>query len=432
MAPRKTLKPLSDVQPDPTEAEPAPVRTRAKKAAVAAAPAAVKAVKAPRAAKAPKPAKDQALAVPTGEPAEALAAAPEPAPAKAKATAKPGPKKAAKPTAKVTREATAEPTPSAVVEPRPAARPRKARAAAGKVEAEPVATSPAEREPASVPAERATAASGLLTDLAQAVLQAIQDGRPVELIFADAESNPPRTFEPRQLIFDTFAKGWYVWGWDRRYNAERHHLLSLLAQVNAVEGMGRAAQGPYKDGTPANQIGGWLGGEAIRVKAVLLKQWIFAVRQAPAPFPDFRIEDLEEGKAQVSFTATDLRAITRWIMQFGDGVQVLEPQRLLDRVKQVGLAWGGKPAAAAAPAAKGQPRSERSERSERPERAERPERPEREHREHRAEHRAESRPEPAERKHPEPRHTREPRENRDFDAPKPSKAGKIEIRIDRL
>jgi predicted DNA-binding transcriptional regulator YafY len=435
MAPRKTLKPLSDVQPDPTEAEPAPVRTRAKKAAVAAAPAAVKAVKAPRAAKAPKPAKDQALAVPTGEPAEALAAAPEPAPAKAKATAKPGPKKAAKPTAKVTREATAEPTPSAVVEPRPAARPRKARAAAGKVEAEPVATSPAEREPASVPAERATAASGLLTDLAQAVLQAIQDGRPVELIFADAESNPPRTFEPRQLIFDTFAKGWYVWGWDRRYNAERHHLLSLLAQVNAVEGMGRAAQGPYKDGTPANQIGGWLGGEAIRVKAVLLKQWIFAVRQAPAPFPDFRIEDLEEGKAQVSFTATDLRAITRWIMQFGDGVQVLEPQRLLDRVKQVGLAWGGKPGAAAAPAAKGQPRSERAERperSERPERPERAERPEREHREHRSEHRAESRPEPAERKQAEPRHTREPRENRAFESPKPNKAGKIEIRIDRL
>jgi predicted DNA-binding transcriptional regulator YafY len=412
MAPRKTLKPLSDVQPDPTEAEPAPVRTRAKKAAVAAAPAAVKAVKAvkaPKAAKAPKRAKDQALAVPAGEPAEVLAAAPEPAPAKAKATAKPGPKKAAKPTAKVAREATAEPTPSAVVEPKAAARPRKARAAAGKVEAEPVAAAPAEREPASVPAERATAASGLLTDLAQAVLQAIHDGRPVELIFADAESNPPRTFEPRQLIFDTFAKGWYVWGWDRRYNAERHHLLSLLAQVNAVEGMGRAAQGPYKDGTPANQIGGWLGGEAIRVKAVLLKQWIFAVRQAPAPFPDFRIEDLEEGKAQVSFTATDLRAITRWIMQFGDGVQVLEPQRLLDRVKQVGLAWGGKPGAVAAPAPKGQPRSERAERPERPERAERPER-----------------------EHREPRHTREPRENREFDSPKPNKAGKIEIRIDRL
>ena len=56
----------------------------------------------------------------------------------------------------------------------------------------------------------------------------------------------------------------------------------------------------------------------------------------------------------------------------------------------------------------------------------------REHREHRSEHRAESRPEPTERKHAEPRHAREPRENREFESPKPNKAGKIEIRIDRL
>jgi len=237
--------------------------------------------------------------------------------------------------------------------------------------------------------------------------------------FRTCENNPPRTFEPRQLVFDTFAKGWYVWGWDRRYNAERHHLLSLIAQVNPVEGMGRAAQGPYKEGTPANLIGGWLGGEAIHVRAILLKQWIFAVRQAPAPFPEFAIEDLEEGKAQVSFTATDLRAITRWIMQFGDGIQVTEPQRLLDRIKQVGLAWGGKPAPAApapAPAPK-QPRPEHRS----------------EHKEHR-EHRSEAKPEAQERKAPDqPKRVREVKEYREpHETPKPSKAGRIEIRIDRL
>jgi hypothetical protein len=191
--------------------------------------------------------------------------------------------------------------------------------------------------------------------------------------------------------------------------------------------MGRAAQGPYKEGTPANLIGGWLGGEAIHVKAVLLKQWIFAVRQAPAPFPDFTIEDLEEGKAQVSFTATDLRAITRWVMQFGDGIQILEPQRLQDRIKQVGLAWGGKPA----PAAPAQPQAAKQPRQEHRS----------EHKEsHRSEHRFEAKEAAPERKAPEqPRHVREPREPREpresrdlHDAPKPSKPGKIEIRIDRL
>lgn len=183
-----------------------------------------------------------------------------------------------------------------------------------------------------------------LTSNVQTILLAIKENKAVELRFADMESNPPRTFEPRQLIFDTFAKNWYVWGWDRRYNTERHHLIALIDNVNIINGIGRSTQGPYRDDAPANFIGGWLGGEAMYVKLVILKQWIFAVRQAPLPFPEFKIEELEEGKAQVTFTATDLRSVARWIMQFGDGVQIIEPQRLIDRIKQVGLAWSGKAA----------------------------------------------------------------------------------------
>ena len=237
-----------------------------------------------------------------------------------------------------------------------------------------------------------------LTPQVQAILEAIQAGRAVEFLFADAEANPPRTFEPRQLVFDVFTKAWFVWGWDRRYNAERHHRVDLLAEVNPVEGVGRAAQGPYKDGTPANQIGGWLGGEPIPVKAILLKQWIYAVKQAPAVFPDFKLEDLEEGKAQVSFVGTDLRAIARWCMQFGDGIQVLEPQRLIDRIKQVGVAWAGKPIQPQ-PQPKPQPAPE-------------------------------PKPEPRRAEHPRHEH-KEHREAREPEAPK-AKPGKIEIRIDRL
>jgi len=292
---------------------------------------------------------------------------------------------------------------------------------------EPVAEPAA--EPVIAAAAEPMAVGDLLTDQAMAVLQAIHTGMAVELVFQDPDSNPPRTFEPRQLTFDALAKAWFVWGWDRRYNAERHHRLDLVAQVTPVEGVGRAAQGPYKDGTPANLIGGWLGGEPIHVKAVLLKQWIFAVRQAPSPFPEFKLEEIEEGKAQVTFVGTDLRAIARWAMQFGDGIQVIEPQRLQDRIKQVGITWGGKPATAERPAAPPAP-------APRPPRAEHGHRPE-----HRAEHRAEPREarehretrEPREVRESAPRHRPEPSRNLP-EAPKPTtnKAGKIEIRIDRL
>ena len=169
---------------------------------------------------------------------------------------------------------------------------------------------------------------------------------------------------------------------------------------NAVVGVGRCAQGPYKEDTPGNLIGGWLGGEAIPVKVVLHKQWVFAVKQAPPAFPDFKLEEKEEGKAQVSFTATDLRAIARWVMQFGEGITVVEPLRLLDRIRQAATAWGAKlpppKAAPAPPAPKPEPRHERHE----------------------------------SRHHDEPRR-RDHHEDRDR-APKEPKDSKLEVRIERL
>lgn len=236
------------------------------------------------------------------------------------------------------------------------------------------------------------------------VLAAVREGKAVELIFLDPDANPPRTFEPRQVIFDVFTQAWFIWGWDRRYNAERHHRVDALAEANLVEGPGRAAQGPFAEGTPANQIGGWRGGEPILVKAQLQKQWVFAVRQAPAAFPDFVMEEGEDGKAAVSFTATDLRAIARWVMQFGDGITVLEPQRLVDRVRQVAQAWGAK---VPTPALTPKPEPVREEPRQR------------------------SRPEPVHRaKERDREHPREKEHQRESEAP--AKNPRIEIRLDRL
>lgn len=263
--------------------------------------------------------------------------------------------------------------------------------------------------PAPKPAAKKATGAVAPSHLVDALLAAIREGRAVEFIFADGDANAPRTFEPRQLTFDALSQAWYVWGWDRRYNAERHHRVDLLAEVNDVEGVGRAAQGPYAEGTPANQIGGWLGGEPIAVKASLLKQWVFAVKQAPPAFPHFKLEEQGDGQALVTFTATDLRAIARWVMQFGDGIQVLEPARLVDRVKQVGAVWAGRDRQAAAPAPKPAPRPEPEPR------------------------RQEARPEPRPETRPEPKHHRESRPEREREEAPKGKPGKVEtIHFDRL
>ena len=298
----------------------------------------------------------------------------EKAPAAKKATPKAASEKAAKP--KTTRKVKAPAEPA----PEPAATPKKA-----DKQAHPAASQ---------------------SPFVETILGAIREGRALEFIFADSEANAPRTFEPRQLTFDALSQAWYVWGWDRRYNADRFHCLNLLGEVNPVEGVGRAAQGPYAEGTPANQIGGWLGGEPIPVKLTLMKQWVFAVKQAPPAFPNFTLEEKGDGQALVSFTATDLRAIARWVMQFGDGTQVIEPTRLQDRLKQVGATWAGRDRQAApAPASRQESRPEP--------------RPEPRHESTHEPRRREARPAP-------------PRPDREEEAPK-AKPGKLEvIRFDRL
>ena len=314
----------------------------------------------------------------------------------------------------------------------------KASKAVEAVEAAPEAIVPIAPEPQ--PAPKKAMVTPALTPLAQAILVAICEGRAVEFLFADADANAPRTFEPRHLTFDALSQAWYVWGWDRRYNAERHHCVDLLAEVNPVEGVGRAAQGPYAEGTPANLIGGWLGGEPILVKATLLKQWVFAVKQAPPSFPHFKLEEQGDGQALVTFTATDLRAIARWAMQFGDGIHVLEPARLVDRIKQVGSVWAGRERPASAPSPKPASATESRRHEGRPPREPRPERerdearppreprPEREREESRPPR--ESRPE---REREETRPPREPRPEREREEAPKGKPGKVEvIRFDRL
>lgn len=342
----------------------------------------------------------KATAEPAATPARKPRTAPKSAPAEPAS-----PKKTAK---------AAKPKVKPEVEPEPAVPPKAPKK--GKAEGAPKA--PAKRKAeTSAPPRTEPASASLLPALAESLLKALQEGRAVELIFQDADANPPRTFEPRQLTFDTLAQAWFVWGWDRRYNAERHHRVDALAEVNAVEGMGRAAQGPFPEGTPSNQIGGWRGGEPIPVKAVLLKQWIFAVKQAPPAFPDFTLTDLEDGKAQVSFVGTDLRAIARWCMQFGDGLQVQEPQRLIDRIKQVGILWGGKPAPVPpAPAPRPEPKAEPKPESRRGE-----SRPKSEPRREREEARRE-----------EPRREREEARREEPRREETRKPGRVEVRIERL
>src|SRR6185312_2873838 len=93
-------------------------------------------------------------------------------------------------------------------EPKPKAA-KKAKTVEPEVAAEPVIES--KKVAAKKPAKAAPDQGLGLTPHAEAILAAIREGRAVEFIFEDAEANAPRTFEPRQLIYDALAAAWFVW-----------------------------------------------------------------------------------------------------------------------------------------------------------------------------------------------------------------------------
>ena len=64
--------------------------------------------------------------------------------------------------------------------------------------------------PVPQPAPERVPGSATLPPLVEAILLAIQEGRAVEFLFADADANAPRTFEPRHLLFDALSQAWYV------------------------------------------------------------------------------------------------------------------------------------------------------------------------------------------------------------------------------
>jgi len=138
------------------------------------------------------------------------------------------------------------------------AKPREAKVAAA-VKAEEPAAEPFLAVPTMPqPVVKQAPVTPALTPLAQTILTAICEGRAVEFIFADADANARAPSSPATHLRCPQPSLVRV-GLGSPLQRERHHRVDLLAEVNAVDGVGRAAQGPYAEGTPANQIGGWLG-----------------------------------------------------------------------------------------------------------------------------------------------------------------------------
>lgn len=131
-----------------------------------------------------------------------------------------------------------------------------------------------------------------------------------------------RRVEPYYLIFKWSS--WYVWGWCRKREAFRLFKLNRMEELKKEEETFSPRQVPMPDLSnerifPAN----------IRVKALFEPdaKWRLVEEFGPRCF-----KEQKNGRLLFEMDYTDEDSLLGWLLTFGEGVEVLEPAALRERI----------------------------------------------------------------------------------------------------
>ena len=131
-----------------------------------------------------------------------------------------------------------------------------------------------------------------------------------------------RRVEPYYLIFKWSS--WYVWGWCRKREAFRLFKLNRMEELKKEEETFIPRQVPMPDLSnerifPAN----------IRVKALFEPdaKWRLVEEFGPHCF-----KEQKDGRLLFEMDYTDEDSLLGWLLTFGEGVEVLEPAALRERI----------------------------------------------------------------------------------------------------
>lgn len=135
-----------------------------------------------------------------------------------------------------------------------------------------------------------------------------------------------RTMEPYFLIFEW--SNWYVWGWCGLRQDFRLFKLNRMTDIHIGETFtGRAV--PYPD----------LSTEHVfpyhyHVKAIIQPEYRFRILE---DYGEDSFQEQEDGTLLFSYGFTDIENIKSWILSFGEGIELLEPEGLRDELRLFGM-----------------------------------------------------------------------------------------------
>ena len=142
---------------------------------------------------------------------------------------------------------------------------------------------------------------------------------------------------PYALTHDLFSGGTFLLVWDLVRRAPRHFRLNRILGVRVTDRAGIIPDAKAMSLAAEYQIGGWISPqEPFRIDLRIHgPHWVQALKEAPPALPGFQGLPAADGQSiLVSFLANHENGATRWILQFGGAVEVLEPDWLRRHVRE--------------------------------------------------------------------------------------------------
>ena len=174
-------------------------------------------------------------------------------------------------------------------------------------------------------------------EVLEPILRALETGRELEVRYkaAGRSEGETRTVVPHCITLDIFSGGSFLAVWDPKDHKPKHLRLCRIQEARVGKRPGVITDPRAMANAAAYQIGGWTcGDEPFEVQARIKgTHWIEAFREAPPALPDFEAREAK-GVVEVRFKANHLKGASRWLLQFGELAEVMEPAKLREHIRE--------------------------------------------------------------------------------------------------
>ena len=162
------------------------------------------------------------------------------------------------------------------------------------------------------------------------LLRAMAGPYELEVEYQARRANLPAPLRvvPYRLVHDLFSGGVFMLAWDPAARLPKHLRLSRMHHLKVTRRPGLIGDPQAMADAAHYQIGGWISKEppfqvVARIESA---DWARTLEEAPPLLPDYQAEaSADRNTLLVRFKANHEHGATRWLLQFGNKIEVLEP-----------------------------------------------------------------------------------------------------------